>query len=720
MSSPEEALEAFEEMSQSSPGRWVWQNLRGKSLGPVFGKPSQLTPGGTTASIKPYDKMTYSRVKRFLDEIPNYKELSQKYREYKMGVKEQGEGATSGEPFTIEEIKKFQTKLEDEMNERKKVLEELRKMFKQIPKKDMEKNDTISVRETKNYVRKRQFEPSECEEGTFRTFEIGKGKKAIGCKKSSSGKFEVQAILEPKSKDNDFEEGTIYEIAMDFYIYHNNQFILLKKTGNVEDLLEQIQTITNDTKQEDSTDEKWMQKAVKRPGALHEKLGIPKDQKIPMSLIESEISKLRKKGEGDKKLSEEDRRYLQELIYAKNAKKTSSKDLVKTQPNMRNDLITTDFVRVNDSTLSGYIVRSGPYLYPDGVKYKDGQNLKETYENIQHAIAYGSKVQDSHTERDDRFIGYFDNFKYFPMGAPGVYGENDIDDKYDRIHAELHTSKDISELSDLEEFIGLPVSASYEDLGSGNQQKIGRIHHIAVSLNANEQDRCSTLGGTPCNVSLAINKDLVQSMNQEEGVLRADFSQPPLIKNKETITMAEKKEEVKDKEDMDNSYDEKDEKEMSVRKKKEGDSEMTEDKTSKKDMEPKMDMSEISKLIAQEVSKITADMSKELEVLKAQEIVRQNKKANDLRDVLSKEPYGFTEDFMKDLSLEELQEKKDLIENTKIFKDYIENLNSKTSIENNSIASQDINKKLFDETKVKDFIAERAKHSADLWGVYHT
>ena len=31
---------------------------------------------------------------------------------------------------------------------------------------------------------------------------------------------------------------------------------------------------------------KWIQKAIKRPGALHRMLGIPQNQKIPRSLIQ--------------------------------------------------------------------------------------------------------------------------------------------------------------------------------------------------------------------------------------------------------------------------------------------------------------------------------------------------------------------------------------------------------------------------------------------------
>ena len=130
MPSPEAAAEAFEEIVQGSPGRWVWNNLRGHTLGPVFGNPSRKTQGGTTASLVPYDKLTFSRVRSYLNEIPSYNELSEKWRKYKMAVKGQIEGATSGEPFMVEEIEKFQEEIKKKHADRKKLLDELRGEFK--------------------------------------------------------------------------------------------------------------------------------------------------------------------------------------------------------------------------------------------------------------------------------------------------------------------------------------------------------------------------------------------------------------------------------------------------------------------------------------------------------------------------------------------------------------------------------------------------------------
>lgn len=35
------------------------------------------------------------------------------------------------------------------------------------------------------------------------------------------------------------------------------------------------------------SEEKWIQKAIKHPGALHRKLGVPKDKKIPAAKLEA-------------------------------------------------------------------------------------------------------------------------------------------------------------------------------------------------------------------------------------------------------------------------------------------------------------------------------------------------------------------------------------------------------------------------------------------------
>ena len=72
-------------------------------------------------------------------------------------------------------------------------------------------------------------------------------------------------------------------------------------------------------------DKDWIQKAIKRPGALHRELGVPKDKDIPKGMINKAISKLKKKDKDDKEkgtqLSTGDERELRQLNLAKTLSK---------------------------------------------------------------------------------------------------------------------------------------------------------------------------------------------------------------------------------------------------------------------------------------------------------------------------------------------------------------------------------------------------------------
>jgi hypothetical protein len=497
MASPEVALEAFEEIARESPGRYVWNNLRGRTMGPVFGRPSRQTPGGTSASLVPYDKLSLGRVKRFLDEIPGYEELSEKWREYKMAVKGEGEGATSGEPFTVGEIKAFQEKLQAQIEEKKKILDEIRAEF------------------------------------------------------SIKGYKDVRMIA-------------------------------------------------------------------------------------------------------------------------------------------GNDLIVSDFITVNDTTLGGYVVRDGPFRYGDQVRFKTWRNIKNAYGDLKQVIAYGSQQKDSHTEREDRFIGYWDNFKFIPKGTMGDY-EPYIDYKYNRVQAKLHTKKPLEEISSLKEYKRRPVSASYEDLGTGNEQIIGEVYHIAVSLDANEQDRCDTENGTPCGVYPDthdhLHNDTVQAIEQlQNGVLRADFSQPPNNKKEIDDNMGKKEKKMEEKE-YDNEEENDKEMDMKTEDSKkvingvvmdtpaEGDDDRIEDKIMGSNLfgtehyVQKCDFNDLS----ENVNKLTDMFSKItplIERIAKKEEDADNKLRNDLLETLTQDPYNFPKEKIQDFSVERLQEQKDLVDSLPMIQDY--------------------------------------------------
>jgi len=72
---------------------------------------------------------------------------------------------------------------------------------------------------------------------------------------------------------------------------------------------------------------KWMQKAGEEmekkgtKGALHRALGKKEGEELSKSELESKKAALQKKGEGDKKLSAEERKMLRRIIFALNAMK---------------------------------------------------------------------------------------------------------------------------------------------------------------------------------------------------------------------------------------------------------------------------------------------------------------------------------------------------------------------------------------------------------------
>ena len=77
--------------------------------------------------------------------------------------------------------------------------------------------------------------------------------------------------------------------------------------------------------QEKERKKKWMQAAVKKPGALSKALGVPEEENIPMSLLQKKKTQLSKKAEGDKKLSANERKLLQRINFAITAKKQAGK-----------------------------------------------------------------------------------------------------------------------------------------------------------------------------------------------------------------------------------------------------------------------------------------------------------------------------------------------------------------------------------------------------------
>jgi hypothetical protein len=63
--------------------------------------------------------------------------------------------------------------------------------------------------------------------------------------------------------------------------------------------------------------EKWIEGAIKNPGALREKMGAKEGETIPKEKLAAKESQLRKEGEGDKKLSSAKRTLLKQIVLAR-------------------------------------------------------------------------------------------------------------------------------------------------------------------------------------------------------------------------------------------------------------------------------------------------------------------------------------------------------------------------------------------------------------------
>jgi len=84
-------------------------------------------------------------------------------------------------------------------------------------------------------------------------------------------------------------------------------------------IFESFVGILQESKKE-KKDKKWIQKVIKKPGALHKSLGIPEDENIPMTTIDSKIETLNNKREQEDGLTKKESKLLRRLNLAKTLK----------------------------------------------------------------------------------------------------------------------------------------------------------------------------------------------------------------------------------------------------------------------------------------------------------------------------------------------------------------------------------------------------------------
>lgn len=148
--------------------------------------------------------------------------------------------------------------------------------------------------------------------------------------------------------------------------------------------------------------------------------------------------------------------------------------------------ISKDFNAQDFSILHGPITRAGPFPYERNgrmkIYYKEWDNLKNVFGKLDYIPLIGSKREGSHRAET---IGFAYNF------------END--EKNRRILADIITLEDINILSDnyKPEKEGWEVSIGFKDLKTGTRQILYGVDHLAMSLRNTEMGRCRA-GGDPC------------------------------------------------------------------------------------------------------------------------------------------------------------------------------------------------------------------------------
>jgi len=146
----------------------------------------------------------------------------------------------------------------------------------------------------------------------------------------------LSLTVQPGSNNEDdwmMEDEDIYELEEDSGEFEDNYFNSLKgiRTADVYNESQIGRLVRNELLETQAKDaKKWIQGAVKRPGALRKKLGVKKGDKISLSRINQEMRKIKatdtnKKKKGVQGLSKANARTYRQLNLAKTLRGLSKK-----------------------------------------------------------------------------------------------------------------------------------------------------------------------------------------------------------------------------------------------------------------------------------------------------------------------------------------------------------------------------------------------------------
>jgi len=175
--------------------------------------------------------------------------------------------------------------------------------------------------------------------------------------------------------------------------------------------------------------EKWIQKTKMHKGALHKKLNVPEDEKIPVSKLKSLKKELQGKSEGDKKLPASDSKLLKQVNLALNLKSIKeSSNLTLTEDeiiDMIENIVVEQKAKKQEAKETNKIVQK----LKDNISKKYTSGLAKTQKVLDKDKKENNDYVSSVTKKiTDYLKGSKDKFEMNPTSFPEAHGQGKKDD----------------------------------------------------------------------------------------------------------------------------------------------------------------------------------------------------------------------------------------------------------------------------------------------------
>ena len=557
-----------EMLNSSSKGKFVWDSLRGRTIGRVIDNPNKTTPGGVGGSIVPYFKIKKAAM------TPDAMRTSIKQF---LGAARKGQAKVGTQPIRriskprFKEFVKFLDTNAGRFKKESKVTRTFKKISKGIktfakvakkagkkvvtaikPKKKVQegesiKADTTALNERLKRLRKALEDARKAglDESILKSImrqiasvqkQIGQASELITVEKKKEKKSTVIAGKKEKKTTKKITTKTKKESPKEEP---------KKKEGTPSDKARDILNILKDADPILSTE---------RGKSFKTKDVIETLKKAGYSM--QDLKDLSKKGvitfEGDRQTS-------------------TANFFIHIEPLDKKDFyaafdFTSDFTD-DMHYFSGPITRAGNFEYRDEIKTKSKENLDNVFSNYTHMPNF-----DSHHENE--ILGFAYNF----TDDPDQYIKKDfkkvdyeaVKDK-DYIFTQGYAFNDIEKVSKIPIIpreTKLPVSIRFLDQNEGTgsaEQHISDLIHLATSVNQTDKDRCSSAGGDPCFVMFQDKQDFTEDKQDFTEKLEqqvGDFmpGDEEKEKDKKAPPKNEKDGESEDESDKDKKEESKDEK----------------------------------------------------------------------------------------------------------------------------------------------------------------